>query len=163
MKNWLIRKDPDVGKDWRWEEKGMTENEMVGWHHPLDVNEFEWAPGVGNGQESLACCSPWGCQELGMIERLNWTEVKTIWLHHLSPHYSPIFNSMLKKDSREKQSVIIAEIYIKNSAIKSVPVPSLYRLHNWLRGKFLKLLWYSIFQDILWKFWFCWKLYFPKY
>ena len=136
-KNWLLRKDPDAGKDWRWEEKGITEDEMVGWHHPLDGNEFKWAPGVGDGQESLACYSPWGCKDLGMTKRLNWTEVKTICLCHLSPHYSPIVNSMLKKDSREKQRVIIAEIYIKYSALKSVPVPSLYRLHSWLRGKFL--------------------------
>ena len=57
-KNWLIGKDPDAGKDWRQEEKGMTEDEMVGWHHPLDGHEFEQAPGVGDGQGSLSCCSP---------------------------------------------------------------------------------------------------------
>ena len=59
-KNWLIGKDPDAGKDWRQKEKGMTENEMVGWHHWLNGHEFEQAPGVGDGQGSLACCSPWG-------------------------------------------------------------------------------------------------------
>ena len=59
-KNWLIGKDPDAGKDWRQEEKGTTEDEMVGWHHPLDGYEFEQAPGVGDGQRSWACCSPWG-------------------------------------------------------------------------------------------------------
>ena len=57
-KNWLIWKDPGAGKDWRQEEKGMTEDEMVGWHHPLDGHEFEQAPGVGDGQGSLSCCSP---------------------------------------------------------------------------------------------------------
>ena len=62
-KNWLIGKDPDAGKDRRWEEKGMTEDEMVGWHHWLDGHEFEKAPGVGDGQGSLACCSPWGRKE----------------------------------------------------------------------------------------------------
>ena len=56
-KNWLIGKDPDAGKDWRQEEKGMTEDEMVGWHHRLYGYEFEQAPGVGEGQGSLACCS----------------------------------------------------------------------------------------------------------
>ena len=61
-KNWLTDKDPDAGKDWR-QEKGMTENEMVGWHHWLNGHEFEQAPGVGNGQGSLACCSPWGHKE----------------------------------------------------------------------------------------------------
>ena len=64
-KNWLSGKDPDAGKDWR-QEKGMTEDEMVGWHHRLNGHEFEQALGVGNGQGSLACCSPWGCKELDM-------------------------------------------------------------------------------------------------
>ena len=58
-KNWLIGKDPDAGKDWR-REKGMTEDEMLGWHHWLNGHEFEQTPGVGDGQGSLACCSPWG-------------------------------------------------------------------------------------------------------
>ena len=59
-KNWFIGKDPDAGKDWNWEEKGATEDEMVGWHHWLDGHELEQAPGVADGQESLVCCSPWG-------------------------------------------------------------------------------------------------------
>ena len=59
-KNWLTGKDPDAGKDLRQEEKGMTEYEMVGWHHQLNGHEFEQAAGVGDGQGSLACCSPWG-------------------------------------------------------------------------------------------------------
>ena len=59
VKNWLIGKDSDVGKDWRQDEKGMTEDEMVGWHHWLNGNEFEQALGVGDGQGSLECCSPW--------------------------------------------------------------------------------------------------------
>ena len=58
-KNWLIWKDTDAGKDWR-QEKGMTEGEMIGWHHRLDRHKFEQALGVGDGQGSLACCSPWG-------------------------------------------------------------------------------------------------------
>ena len=59
-KSWLIGKDPNAGKDWKQEEKGETEDEMVGWHHQLNGHEFEQALGVGNGQGSLACCSPWG-------------------------------------------------------------------------------------------------------
>ena len=59
----LIWKDPDAGKDWRHEEKGMTENEMVGWHHQPDGHEFEQALWVGDGQGSQACCSPWGPKE----------------------------------------------------------------------------------------------------
>ena len=70
-KSWLIRKDPDAGKDWRREEKGKTEDEMVGWHHWLDGHEFEKAPGVGEGQGSLACCSPWGCKESDTTDQLN--------------------------------------------------------------------------------------------
>ena len=73
-KNWLIRKDSDARKDWRQEETGMTEDEMVGWHHLLNGQEFKQAPGVGDGQGSLACCSPWGCKELDTTEWLNWTE-----------------------------------------------------------------------------------------
>ena len=71
--SWLIWKDPDAGKDWRWEAKGMIEDEMVGWHHWLNGHEFEQAPGVGDGQGSLVCCSPWGCKESDITERLNWT------------------------------------------------------------------------------------------
>ena len=63
VKNWLIEKDPDDGKDWRWEEKGMTEDEMVGWHHWLDGHEFDQALGVSDGQGGLACCSPSGLKE----------------------------------------------------------------------------------------------------
>ena len=68
-----LKKNPDAGKDWRQEEKGTTEDEMVGWHHRLDGHEFEKALGVGDGQRSLASCSPWGCKELDMTEKqLNW-------------------------------------------------------------------------------------------
>ena len=71
VKNWLIGKDPDAGKDWGKEEK----DKMVGWHHPLDVHEFEQAPGVGDGQGSLVCCSPWYWKESDMTEGLNWTKL----------------------------------------------------------------------------------------
>ena len=75
IKNWLTGKDPDAGKDWRQEEKGTTEFEMAGWHHWLYGPEFEQAPGVGDGQASLASCSPPGCKELDTTEWLNWTEL----------------------------------------------------------------------------------------
>ena len=74
-KNWLIWKDLDAGKYGRQEENGMTEDEMVGWHHWLNGHEFEQALGVGDGQRSLACCSPWGLKELDMTEQMNWTEL----------------------------------------------------------------------------------------
>ena len=74
VKNWFIRKDPDSGKDWRQEEKGKTEDEMVGWYLQFCGHEFEQALGVGDGQGSLACCSLGHHKELDMTERLNWTE-----------------------------------------------------------------------------------------
>ena len=73
-KNRLIRKYPDAGKDWRQEEKRMTEDEMVGWHYQLNGHEFEQSLGGGDEQGSLVCCSPWGCNELDTTEQLNWTE-----------------------------------------------------------------------------------------
>ena len=72
--NWLIGKDPGAGKDWGQEQKGTTEGEMVEWHHRLNGHESEWTPGVGDGQGSLACYSPWHCKELDTTERLNWTD-----------------------------------------------------------------------------------------
>ena len=71
-RNWLIGKDPDAGKDWRQEEKGTVEDEMVGRHHQHNGPEFEQAPGVGDRQRSLVCCNLRGCKELDMTERLNW-------------------------------------------------------------------------------------------
>ena len=86
-KNWLIWKDPDPEKDWRREEKGTTEDEMVGWHHQLDRLEFKQAPGVGDVQGSLACCSPWGRKESNTTEGMNWTDwgadkLSTLYLTH---------------------------------------------------------------------------------
>ena len=77
VKSWLIGKNPDAGKDWRCKEKGMTEDEMVGWHHWLNGHEFEQAVGVGDGRGGLACCSPWVQKELDMTE----------WLNNNSNHY----------------------------------------------------------------------------
>ena len=74
-KSWLIGKDSDARRDWGQEEKGMTEDEMAGWHHRLNGCDFEWTLGVGDGQGGLACCNSWGRKELDMTERLNWTEL----------------------------------------------------------------------------------------
>ena len=91
-KNWLIGKDPDAGKDQRKEEKGMTEDEMVGCHHRLNGDEFEQAPGVGDGQGSLVCCSPWG-HRVGH----DWvTELNGLlsWQHYSKQvQYSPCQNT----------------------------------------------------------------------
>ena len=77
---------PDSGKDWRQENKGMTEDEMVGWHHQLDGHEFEQALGVGDGQGRLACCSAWGCKESDTTEQLNWIEQSLKWVVLLCNH-----------------------------------------------------------------------------
>ena len=74
-KSWLNGKDPDAEEDWRQEEKGTTEDEMVGWHHWLDGHAFGWTPGVGDGQGGMVCCGSWGCKESDMTEQLNWTEL----------------------------------------------------------------------------------------
>ena len=71
VKSWLIGKDPDAGKDWGQKKKGVTEDEMVGWHHHPNGHEFEQTPGDNEGQGSLVCCSPWGCKESDTTERLN--------------------------------------------------------------------------------------------
>ena len=86
-----------AGKDWRQEEKGTTEDEMVGWHHQLDEHESKKAPGFGDGQGRLVCCSPWGCKESDTTEQLNWTEhvhmstptSLTIPSSHPSPGHHP--------------------------------------------------------------------------
>ena len=99
VKNWLIGKDPDAGKDWRQEEKEMTEDEMVGWHHWLNGHEFEQALGVGDEQGSLVCCSPWGRQESDTTEWLNWTEACTVHLPQLlekRAHWPKVKNVRVK-------------------------------------------------------------------
>ena len=80
VKNWLIGKDPDAGKDWGQEEKQMTEDGLVGWHHRLNGHEFEQPPGVGDGQGNLACCNPWGLKELIWLS--NWTVCYNILQAH---------------------------------------------------------------------------------
>ena len=81
MKNWLIWKDPDAGKDWGHEEMGTIEDEMVGCHHWLDGHEFEQALWFGDGQGSLEGCSPWGHKELDTTEQLNWIDVPSCFSH----------------------------------------------------------------------------------
>ena len=78
-KSWLIGKNPDARKNWGQEEKGMTEDEMAGWHHWPDGRESEWTPGVGDGQGDMACCNSWGCKDLDTTEWLNWTELILYW------------------------------------------------------------------------------------
>ena len=72
-KSWLIWKDPDAVKDWG-EEKGMTEDEIGGWHHQLNGHGFGWTPGVDDGQGCLAWCGSWGRKESDTTEQLNRTD-----------------------------------------------------------------------------------------
>ena len=81
-KSWLIGKDPDAGRDWGQEEKGLAEYEMAGWHHWLDGHEFEYTLGVGDGQGGLECCNSRGRQESDTTERLNWTELNLKGMEH---------------------------------------------------------------------------------
>ena len=91
-KNYLIGKDPDVGKDWRQEGKGKIEHEMVPRHHWLKGHEFEQALGVGDGQGSLVCCSPWS-RSWTLLS--NWTELNWKWLSHL------VYKLLLHSKSRD--------------------------------------------------------------
>ena len=101
MKSRLIGEDPDTGKDWRQEEKGTTEDEMVGWHHWLDAHEFEQVLGVGDGQGSLAWCSLWGHKESDTAEQLNWTnDDHMAWIILKSCHW---INSQIERGRRKKQ------------------------------------------------------------
>jgi len=92
-KNWLLGKDPDAGKNWRQEEKGTTEDEMVGWHHWLDGKLWASSGSWNDGQGSLACCSPRGHKELDMTEQLNWLNWISVCSSHrnllklLNPHF----------------------------------------------------------------------------
>ena len=95
MQSWLIWKDPDAGKDWRQEEKGMTEDEMVGWHHRLNGHEFGWTSGVGDGQGGLMCCSSWGHKEPDTTEQLNWELRNWKWSLHMY---------LRKQDKKEEES-----------------------------------------------------------
>ena len=94
VKNWLTEKDCDAGKEWRQEEKGTTEDVMVGWHHQLNGREFEQASEVGDGQGSLACCSPWGHKKSNMTEQLNWTEFYILFFYLFKKSFTS--RSMLK-------------------------------------------------------------------
>ena len=79
VKSWLTGKDSDSGRDWGQEEKGMTEDEIAGWHHRLNGREFEWTPGVSDGQGGLSCCNSWDHKESDTTEQLNWTELKDFY------------------------------------------------------------------------------------
>ena len=103
VKNWLNGKDPDAQKDWRQEEKVMTEDEMIGWHHWLNGHEFEQTPGDGEGQRSLVCCSPWGCKESDIIEQLSFTFSPRLYL--LCFIVLPVFIEILFRNGHKSVAI----------------------------------------------------------
>jgi len=104
-KSWLIGKDCDTGRDWGQEEKGMTKNEMAGWHHWLDGRESGWTPGVGDGQRGLACYDSWGCEESDMTEQLNWTELNDLQ----SPDVQQTISKKAQKTHKGEEKILKQE------------------------------------------------------
>ena len=111
-KSWLIGKDSDAGRDLGQEEKGMTEDEMAGWHHWLDGLESEWTAGVSDGQGGLAYCGSWGRKESNTTERLNWTEPN--WKQRKRKPYTYMYPSHGTKilPSRESQRGLKEELKV---------------------------------------------------
>ena len=101
-KSWLIGKDSDAGRDWG-QEKGMTEDEMAGWHHWLNGRESEWTLGVGDGQGGPACCNSWGRKESDTTERLNWTDMLVMPNYVVSLNLSPYSPTSLSKGPKASQ------------------------------------------------------------
>ena len=107
VKSWLIWKDPDAGKDWGQDEKGTTEDKMVGWHHRLNGHGFGWTPGIGEGQGGLACCGSWGHKESDMTEWLNQTELS--WVLSSIPAID-MYN--LKLRTRKWKSLSCVQVFL---------------------------------------------------
>ena len=111
-KSWLIEKDSDAGRDWGQEEMGATEDEIARWHHLLDGHEFEWTPGVGDGQGGLACCGSWGHKESDTTERLNWTELNWAPNVKLREPYTVPCSDLMKRKSRKEGMYVMYVICI---------------------------------------------------
>ena len=142
-KSWLIGKDSDTWKDWGQEEKGVTEDEMPGWHHWLDGHESEWTLGVGDGQRGLACCNSWGRKESDMTEQLNWTELnKTKDLH--VENYKTLLKE-IKADSKRWRNISCSWIGRINIIKMSILPQAIYRFNSipWYRFN-IKLPWYFL-------------------
>ena len=121
VKSWLIWKDPNAGKDWGQEEKGTTEDEMAGWHHQLNGHELDmsWAPGVGDGQGGLACCSSWGRKVSDMTECLNWTEVTfdETYISEQWSSYIHLFGRLICRFDLETTLLLSHPIYFSISCV----------------------------------------------
>ena len=141
IKSWLIGKDADAGRDWGQEEKGTAEDEMAGWHHWLDGHDFEWTPGVGDGQGDLACCSSWGCKESDMTERLNWTELN--WMY-----FSPLHCFLFDEPTNSKNSIDVG--YSIKFGISSINILWCNNIQFSEFLHFISISNYSVFQKLLW-------------
>ena len=121
-KSWFIGKDSDAGRDWGQEEKGMTKDEMAGWHHQYDGHEFGWTLGVGDGQEGLACCNSWGHKESDMTEQLNWTELTDDHLYSSAEFLSCVrlFATPWTAACQASLSITNAHSLLKLTSIESV-------------------------------------------
>ena len=108
---YCIGKDPDAGRDWGQEEKGTREDEMAGWHHQIDGHEFEWTPGVGDGQGGLACCDSWGRKESNTTEQLNWIDELVYTFKYLFC-FIKIHNLHVSKVKSIKHGTLKALVYI---------------------------------------------------
>ena len=117
-KSWLIGKHPDAVSDWGQDEKGMTEDEMAGWHHWLDGHEFEWTLEIDDGQGGLACCNLWGHKELDMTEWLNWTNWTIFKIFHLVNTRSALIKIIHKLDRK-----IIENLDLKFEPFKRCTYP----------------------------------------
>ena len=156
-KSWLIGKDPDAGRDWE-QEKGMTEDEMVGWHHQLDGHEFEWTPAVGDGQEGLACCNSWGRKESDTTEGLDWTELMQCHLIRL-PCCATITPLHLQNFSPSQTETDPINEWLPNSASLQplattilLPISEFWLLgasYKWNRAIFV-LLYLAYFTELPW-------------
>ena len=122
VKNWLTRKDPDAGKDWRWEGKGTTEDEMVGWHHWLNGREFEQALEVGDRQGSLVCCSSWGHKESDKTEWLNWW---TDWGDAMEVFSLKVLPLVLHILCSSASCLVISGSLLKLTVLKRCPWPTM--------------------------------------
>ena len=126
-KGWLIWKDLDTGKVCEQEEKGTSEDEMVGWHHPFIGHEFVWTPGVGDGQGDLACCDSWGHKESDTTERLNWTELKLVFTVEMweCPHGkflpSSFHGGKKGSDSLHRQYILRLSRHISSQHLYELP------------------------------------------
>ena len=119
-KHWLIGKDPDAGKDWRQDEKEMTEDEMVGWHHQLDGHEFEQALGVGDGQGSLVCCNPWGHKESDTTEWLNSHFTNFINLNFFQVHIPSMYpdHTLPQRSAEDRPALKVSALTLLHQFLK---------------------------------------------